>query len=543
MTDITERKNAEQALRRSERKYRELFENIREGVYQTSPDGRILAANPELLRMLGFSNQDELNVPGVVRDTFVETGLHQSLRDRLERDGSYANVEFQLRTRDHRIITVRENARVVRDENGQVLYYEGTLTDITEAIRLEKQLRQAQQMEALGRLAGGIARDFRGIGVGMMSGLQQALDALPPESPVRAGLAAVTRSLHGAAALTRQILDFSQRHERGSREEVPLDVNLLVTRLEPALVRLAGPEHELRVSLAGDVLPVFADAGHLQQIVSGFVIHARDCGSGAGKIRLTTALEAQTAGPPGPMVSLTVAGRAEKDDGREEDPRPWIGMETTRAILAQYGGTMTAAAEPPDAESGCGVRYSLYLPLATGAGVAPALARTRGAVRAAGGRGAADPGTQPRHAGAPGISCPDGGKFGGSGANRAWPRGVRRSDYRLDARWTERGGAGAHAARDASGTARAVRRGLFRRVARRHRRAGGDGYSSEAVLGRFAGAEGACAAGSGVRRRKMVGAAGFEPATTGLEGRCSIQLSYAPIRFSIVARRRAGAEV
>ena len=161
MTDITERKKAENALRRSERKFRELFENIREGVYQTSPDGRILAANPELLRMLSFTSPEELNVPGVVRDTFVDTDLHQSLRDRLERDGSYAAVEFQLRTRDRRIITVRENARVVRDENGHVLYYEGSLTDITERLRFERQLRQAQKMEALGRLAGGIARDFR----------------------------------------------------------------------------------------------------------------------------------------------------------------------------------------------------------------------------------------------------------------------------------------------------------------------------------------------------------------------------------------------
>ena len=135
MTDITERKAAEHALRQSERKYRELFENILEGVYQTSPDGRILAANPELLRMLGFSSQEELSVPGVVRETFVDPDLHLSLRDRLERDGSYANVEFQLRTRDHRIITVRENGRVVRDENGDVLYYEGILTDITGRIK------------------------------------------------------------------------------------------------------------------------------------------------------------------------------------------------------------------------------------------------------------------------------------------------------------------------------------------------------------------------------------------------------------------------
>ena len=360
MTDITERKKAEQALRQSERKYRELFENLLEGVYQTSPDGRILAANPELLRMLGFSSQEELSVPGVVRETFVDPDLHQRLRDRLERDGSYANVEFQLRTRDHRIITVRENARVVRAENGDVLYYEGTLTDVTGQIRLQQQLRQAQHMEALGRLAGGIARDFRSIGIGIVNGLQQVLEVLPADSPVRPGLDAVGRSVHNAAALTRQILDFSQRQTNHTYSAL-IDVNDFVRNLYP--------ENSLTLSLTEMPTPVTVDPGHLKQVITSFVIHAREFGAGTKQIVLSTNIG--TTGPietVGPFVALAVHCVVTGMGGQDGELRPWIGMATTEAILAQYGGMMTAAIEPlPDGSgAGSGVCYSLYLPLASG---------------------------------------------------------------------------------------------------------------------------------------------------------------------------------
>lgn len=366
MTDITERKKAEQALRRSERKFRELFENIREGVYQTTPDGRILEANPELLRMLGFSSPDELNLPGVVQATFVDPDIHPYLREKLERDGSYSNMEFQLRTRDHRIITVRENARVVRDENGSVLYYEGTLTDITEQLLLEKQLGQAQKMEALGRLAGGIARDFRGVGVGMVNGLQHVLDALPADHPVRPHLDKVMKALHGAAGLTRQILDFSQRQAGGRETGDVIDFNSFLERLEPALRRLLNPGTPLVFLLHGDSLTVHADAGHLQQVVTSFVVHAREFGTGAKQIEIQTGVAPHDpAGGAGPFASLSVR-QTSSGTGGDTEFRPWIGMATTQAILAQYGGTMTAAIESGGGESGPGVRYSLFLPLAAG---------------------------------------------------------------------------------------------------------------------------------------------------------------------------------
>jgi two-component system cell cycle sensor histidine kinase/response regulator CckA len=309
MTDITERKKAEHALRRSERKFRELFENIREGVYQTSPDGRILAANPELLRMLGFSSQEELNVVGVVRDTFVDAGLHQNLRDRLERDGSYANIEFQLRRRDQRVITVRENARVVRDENGDVLYYEGTLTDVTERIRVDNQLRQSQKMEALGRLAGGIARDFRGIGAGILTGLKQAQELLPENSPARPLLNGVAKKMESAAALTRQILDFSHNaRQRDNQVEggAAFDLNALIVGMGPVLCRLVSPETCLELSLCEDPTQVLADVEHIRQVVVSFVIQARGPRGGSNKMTIATTID-----PHGPAaVSLSVRSSA-----------------------------------------------------------------------------------------------------------------------------------------------------------------------------------------------------------------------------------------
>jgi CheY-like chemotaxis protein len=330
-----------------------------------------------------------LNVVGVVRDTFVDAALHQSLRDRLERDGSYANVGFQLRTRDHRIITVRENARVVRDENGGVLYYEGTLTDVTERIRVENQLRESQKMDALGRLADGIARDFRGIGDGMMTRLKQALEVLPDDSPARPLLDTVAKSMHSAETLTRQILDFSHTaRRRGTHGESgpAFDLNALIVDMRPELCRLMSPETCLELSLCEDPTPVLADPGHVRQVVVSSLIQACGFGAGSTRVSIATSIDPTTIdltkvdptkvdlhSPATVSLSVRSTVRAGSVRPNEDIPhiRPWVGMATSQAILAQYGGTITAAIQLPSSESGAVVRYSLCLPLAAGARPAP----------------------------------------------------------------------------------------------------------------------------------------------------------------------------
>lgn len=213
MSDITERKRAEQALRQSEARFRNLFEGVLEGVYQSSPDGRILAANPMLLHMLGFSGESELNDIHIARDLYVDPSVRRRLIEQLEHSGSFQNMEYELRTRDGRIITVLENARVIRDSAGSVLYFEGTLTDISERKRIEEQLRRAQKIEAVGRLAGGVAHDFDMVLEVIMRHLDQLRELLPSESPARASADQARQVAEGATALTRQLLSFSKRPE------------------------------------------------------------------------------------------------------------------------------------------------------------------------------------------------------------------------------------------------------------------------------------------------------------------------------------------
>lgn len=139
--DITERKRAEETLRESEDRYRQLFENSPIGIYRTTPDGRILAANPAITRMLGYSSFDEYANRNLEQtpDTLYS---RRAFKEQLERDGFITGLEAEWYKADKTPLFVRENAQVVRDETGKVLYYDGTVEDITERKRAEKELHK-----------------------------------------------------------------------------------------------------------------------------------------------------------------------------------------------------------------------------------------------------------------------------------------------------------------------------------------------------------------------------------------------------------------
>ncbi len=138
-----------QALRQSEARYRSLFENLEEGVYRTTADGKIVAANPALMRLFGYDSVEELRAADVGRDLYFNPEERARLAQRLERAGQLRGVELVLRRWDGAEVICLENSRVVRDEQTGEVYYEGTLTDITEGRRAERQLEeQAQQLRA-----------------------------------------------------------------------------------------------------------------------------------------------------------------------------------------------------------------------------------------------------------------------------------------------------------------------------------------------------------------------------------------------------------
>ena len=129
--DVTEGNRAEQALRASEERYRELFDNAPIGVYRTTPSGRIENANPYLVEMLGYSSFAELAQRNLEQDGFEPEYHRSDFRERIEREGSVSGMETRWKRRDGSTVVVRENAKVVRDTDGKVLFYEGTVEDIT----------------------------------------------------------------------------------------------------------------------------------------------------------------------------------------------------------------------------------------------------------------------------------------------------------------------------------------------------------------------------------------------------------------------------
>jgi len=144
--DVTEREQAETARREAEQKYRDIFDNAREGIFQTTPDGQYLDSNPALARMLGFDSPEELicSRRDITRDTYVDPERRNEFRRLLEDHGAVREFEHQVFRKDGSKIWISVNARAVRDERGRVVYYEGTAQDINERKLAQEELRESE---------------------------------------------------------------------------------------------------------------------------------------------------------------------------------------------------------------------------------------------------------------------------------------------------------------------------------------------------------------------------------------------------------------
>lgn len=282
--EIDERRRAEEALRKSEEKYRNIFENIAEGIYQTTPEGKILLVNPAMVKMLGYDSANEL------MQINVKAG-YQSPADRrkfeklMEKYGQVKGFEANWKKKDGTTLIVREKAHVVRDDEGKILYYEGTSEDITERKLLEKQLLQSQKMEAVGTLVGGIAHDFNNILTAVQGYTQLALMTVQEDDPLYRTLNGIRKAAIRAANLIRQLLLFSRRQPM---ELTPIDLNKVIDDLTKMLNRLIGEDISLNTDLESDLRTVKADTGSVEQAITNLVVNARDALPEGGEITIKT---------------------------------------------------------------------------------------------------------------------------------------------------------------------------------------------------------------------------------------------------------------
>jgi len=374
--DITRQKQAEEALRQAERKYRLIFEEAIVGIYQTTPDGHLLSVNPAMARIYGYdSPQDMIAAIGDVQaQLYVDPARREEFKRLLAAQGTVRNFELQVYRKDRSKMWLWTNARAVR-ENGKIIRYEGTFEDITERKLLEDQLRQAQKMEAIGRLAGGVAHDFNNA-LAVITGYSDLLQAhLPVSDASHQQAEEIAKAGRRAAALTRQLLAFSRKQ---IIQPVVLDLNSTTAELEKMLCRLIGEDVQITFKREARLGRVKMDPGQLEQILMNLAINSRDAMPQGGRLCIETAnvdLDETYARQnvyvkPGAYVMLSVSDTGcgmDKETQlhifepffttKESGKGTGLGLSTVYGIVKQNSGYVRVYSEP-----GQGTTFKIYLP-------------------------------------------------------------------------------------------------------------------------------------------------------------------------------------
>jgi two-component system, cell cycle sensor histidine kinase and response regulator CckA len=378
--DDTERRQAETALRESEERYRTLVEGVRDVIFALSPEGTITSLNPAFQTITGWQRAEWVG-RAFERLVHPEDLPHAlELLGRVVRGELRPVSQFRVGTAkgDYRMVEFSATPQLLEQRLIGIL---GIGRDVTERVQLEQQLRQAQKMEAVGRLAGGIAHDFNNILTAITGYADLLLDDLSAADPRRKDVEEVRKAAERAAGLTRQLLAFSRQQ---ILQPKIIDVNALVGDLEKMLGRLLGEDVALGTRLDPAVGRVKADAGQLEQVLMNLAVNARDAMPEGGKLTIETAnidLDERYAADhyparPGPYVMVAVTdtgvGMSEETQAhmfepffttKEKGKGTGLGLATVYGIIKQSGGFIWVYSE-----LGHGSSFKIYLPRVEEAG-------------------------------------------------------------------------------------------------------------------------------------------------------------------------------
>ena len=282
--DITERKRAETALRESEERYRAIFDQDAAGDYISTVDGKFLACNLSFARMFGFITVEEAKKAGL-KSLYPSPQAYESFIQCLKEQKTMAGREEELRRMDGTTLRLVARAIGVFNPSEELVEIHAYLIDESERRKTEQQIRQAQKMDAMGRLAGGVAHDFNNL-LGVIIGQSEFLsnEAGCSES-TRAGLAEIGKAADRGAALTRQLLAFTRQQVLEPRV---LDLNGVVTETDKMVSRLIGENIQMTMNLQNDLGRVKADPNQIVQVILNLAVNSRDAMPGGGKLTLET---------------------------------------------------------------------------------------------------------------------------------------------------------------------------------------------------------------------------------------------------------------
>ncbi len=376
--DVSRRKRMEEALRRSEERFRLVARATKDAIWDLDIRSGEMWRSETFWDHFGYAPKDtEPDVEG------WKHLLHPEDRDRvwngfqtalLRRSDSY-EVEYRFRRADDSYAILLDRAYIVYDETWVPTRAIGAVTDLSDRRELEEQFRQAQKMEAVGRLAGGVAHDFNNLLMVITAYTEIMREGLGPEDGLRNNLVQVQKATERAAALTQQLLAFSRKQVLLPRI---IDLSAVVEDSLKMIKRLIGEDIELNVSLGKALWAVKADPGQIVQVLMNLCVNARDAMRNGGELAIGTenvSIDVETARKRPAFVPGNYAALVVRDTGtgmtkevqarlfepffttKESGRGTGLGLSTVYGIVKQSGGYIWV-----ESELGQGSSFSLYFP-------------------------------------------------------------------------------------------------------------------------------------------------------------------------------------
>ena len=380
---ITDQVQAEEALRKSEKRYRSLFESIRDAILVADSDRKIIDCNPAFRELFGYA-LEELEGKDTVcvyesENEYVRLG--DALTERMGEPGFLFTVPYKKKSGE--IFPGETSVYYLRSEDGEVIGFIGMIRDVTERNRvqaekatLEKQYHQAQKVESIGRLAGGVAHDLNNLLSPILGYSEMLRDDLDPEDDRRESVDEIMSAGLRARDLVRQLLAFSRKQILEFR---PVDLNKVVAGLRNLLQRTIREDIEMTFAFSPAPEVIMADMGQVEQVIMNLAVNAADAMPEGGQLTIETSnvdldeeyAKSHQSVKPGRHVMLAISdsGQGMDQETREHIFEPFfstkgeqgtgLGLSTVYGIVKQHGGNIWVYSEP-----GKGTTFKIYLPVA-----------------------------------------------------------------------------------------------------------------------------------------------------------------------------------
>ncbi|MBU1057917.1 MAG: PAS domain S-box protein [Proteobacteria bacterium] len=368
--EITERKEVEQALIKSEKSYRTLFEDSRDAIYMTARESGFTDVNQAALNLFGYSREEMIGLDP--QKIYLSVADRKQFQEQVEQNGSVGDYAIRFCKKNGAVMDCLLTASVRRGDDGSILGYQGIIRNVTERKRLEAQLQQAQKMEAVGTLAGGIAHDFNNL----LTGIQGNVSLMLMNKESTAGycerLDTIEKQIRKGARLTAHLLGYARK---GKYEIKPVDLNKLVKETAETFGRTR-KEITIIQELTEDVPTIEADPGQIEQVLLNLFVNAADAMPGGGNLTIKTKnvtdrdmMEKAYNVKTGNYVQLTIAdtgiGMDQKTMTRIFDPffttkvkgrGTGLGLASVYGIIKSHGAYIDV-----ESKEGQGTTFNIYL--------------------------------------------------------------------------------------------------------------------------------------------------------------------------------------